>query len=89
LSIVRSLLEESRRSANWQETLGEVWKLVEQDIGVPKIFTAPHEPTFPEGSREFLTRLGYAPDAEYPLWWSKNQAASERMSITPPLIEQS
>ena len=78
--------DESRRSANWQETLAEVWHLVEKDIAVPKFFTAPHEPAFPEGYRDFLTRLGYAADSEHPLWWSKRQSeTTSRITTTTPL----
>lgn len=74
--------DESRRFANWPDRLAEVWGLVENDIRVPKIFTAPHEPAFPEGYQDFLTRLGYTPDADYPLWWSKQREAAERVMIT-------
>lgn len=80
---------ESRRFANWQNVLADVWGVVETDLDAPKIFTAPHEPTFPEGYREFLTRLGYAPNAEHSLWWSKRRETGERVRITPPLIEHS
>lgn len=64
--------EESRRFGNWQETLAEVWQRVESDVHTPRFFTAPHDPAFQSGYRDFLTRLGYARDAEYPAWWSKS-----------------
>lgn len=64
--------EESGRFGNWQETLARVWQRVENDINTPRIFTAPHDPAFPRGYRDFLTRLGYSRDAEYPAWWSKS-----------------
>lgn len=66
-------IDESRRLRNWQDTLAQVWGVVEKDLDVPKIFTAPQAPTFPEGYREFLTRMGYAQDPEYPVWWSKTR----------------
>lgn len=75
---------ESRRVANWKETLAEVWNVVEKDLDVPTIFTPPHEPTFPRGYREFLTGLGYAPDIEHPSWWSKSRReAKTRATVTP------
>lgn len=37
------------------------------------LYTQPHEPTFEEGYEEFLGRLGYAPDTEFPKWWSKHK----------------
>ena len=67
---------ESRRFASWENTLVQVWGVVEKDLDVPKIFTAPHEPAFPHGYRDFLTRLGYAPDTDHSLWWSKNRPES-------------
>lgn len=76
-------LSESRRFANWQETLVNLWDLVEKDIGAPKIFTAPHEPAFPEGYREFLTSLGYSADAEHSLWWSKQRDTTPRIVTSP------
>lgn len=77
-----SYFDESRRFANRQETLAQVWGVVEKDTHAPKIFTAPHEPAFPQGYRDFLTKLGYAADAEYPLWWSKTMER-DRLSVTP------
>lgn len=81
-------LEKSPRSTNWQETLAELWQRVEQDVNAPTLFTAPHDPAFLEGYPEFLRRLGYAEDADYPFWWRKNrreevsERGGERMSIT-------
>lgn len=55
--------------AFWQASVGTTD--VERDMGVAKIFTEPHEPTFEEGYTDFLSRLGYTPDPDYPRWWSK------------------
>jgi hypothetical protein len=66
-------VDETRRVGNWQETLVNLWGVVERDLDVPKLFTAPHEPTFIEGYREFLTGMGYGQDRDYPLWWSKTR----------------
>lgn len=63
---------ESRRTMQlWKETLASVWQTVEKDVAVGKIFTAPHEPEFVEGYKEFLTHLGYSQDRGHPVWWSK------------------
>lgn len=70
-------LDESRRDNNWQVTISELWQRVEQDILAPILFTAPHDPAFPKGYRDFLTRLGYAHDKEHPLWWSKTRSSVE------------
>jgi hypothetical protein len=57
----------------WQETLAEIWQIVEKSMGVTKVFTPDHEPTMePEAYRQFLERLGYSPYAASPRWWSKN-----------------
>jgi hypothetical protein len=66
-------LNEAGREANWQEMLYKIWQIVEKDMGVAKIFSQPHEPTFKEGYPEFLDRLGYQPDPESPGWWSKGK----------------
>jgi hypothetical protein len=66
--------EPLRQRANWPENLAAFWQAVERDIGVPYIFTQPHEPTFREGYPAFLSRLGYAPDPDFNRWWSKRQA---------------
>jgi hypothetical protein len=66
-------LHEPARTANWQETLYEIWQAVERDMKGAKIFTQPHEPTFEEGYLDFLSRLGYQPDPESPRWWSKGE----------------
>jgi len=63
--------ESRRTSLTWKETLAAVWQIVEKDIAVSKIFTAPHEPEFVEGYRDFLSTLNYTQDREHPLWWSK------------------
>jgi hypothetical protein len=74
--------DESQRHGDWQERLSAVWKIIEKDVGTENLWTAPHEPAFPEGYREFLSRLGYAPDIEHPFWWSK-LTEQERLSIMP------
>lgn len=79
--------DESRRTATWQDTLAAVWSVVEKDLDVPKIFTPPHEPAFPEGYREFLTQLGYAQDADYPLWWGKQRIMKRRSIVTASVNE--
>ena len=54
--------ETQRRAANWQDDLYEFWRAVEEDMGVARIFTQPHEPTFEQGYTDFLSHLGYAPE---------------------------
>jgi len=63
--------EMGRRAAHWQDELHQFWRAVEEDMGVVKLFTQPHEPTFEQGYTDFLSRLGYAPDPACPEWWSK------------------
>lgn len=63
--------ETRRREATWQDDLVEFWLAVERDLAVKKVFTEPHEPAFEDGYQNFLSRLGYAPDLDYPRWWSK------------------
>lgn len=63
--------ESRQHRENWQEELGLFWQAVERDMGVSRIFTQPHEPTFKEGYTEFLDRLGYAPHPRFERWWSK------------------
>jgi hypothetical protein len=61
-----------REQAAWQERLEEVWRVIERDMGVRKIFTTSHDPEFePEFYKDFLTRLGYEPLPEQSQWWSK------------------
>jgi hypothetical protein len=62
-----------RGGVNWLAELATFWQTVENDLGVSKIFTQPHEPTFEEGYSDFLRRLGYAPDPDFERWWSKKQ----------------
>ena len=38
-----------------------------------KLFTQPHDPAFAEGYTDFLSDLGYQPDSDFPLWWSKER----------------
>ncbi len=75
--------ENRRRRTYWQEELGLFWQAVERDMGVNRIFTQPHEPTFQEGYTEFLSRLGYAPDPEFEPWWSKGNRGSKKVKVTP------
>lgn len=79
--------DESRRFENWQETLEEVWKAVEKDVGTDKFFTAPHEPAFPQGYRDFLKGMGYSKDKEYPVWWSKTTEKSNRSAVTSGVLK--
>jgi hypothetical protein len=60
-----------QRRPDWQEELATFWQVVERDMGVNRIFTQPHEPSFEEGYTEFLSHLGYAPDPVFEHWWSK------------------
>lgn len=76
-------LEPSRQNGNWQDTLRQVWAAVEQDVEAPKLFTTPDEPTFPEGYSEFLRGVGYSPDVEHRLWWSKERGTGARTRIAP------
>jgi hypothetical protein len=64
---------ESRRREHWQEELATFWRAVEHDMDVVKTLTQPHEPAFPDGYTDFLSALGYQPDADYPLWWSRER----------------
>lgn len=65
-------LHETRRGGiNWKEELTTFWQAVERDMGVKRIFTEPHEPTFTEGYTNFLGRLGYRPNSNDDRWWSK------------------
>jgi len=65
------LNEAGRRGASWQEEVHTFWQVVEKDMGVARIFTQPYELTWQDGYTDFLSNLGYAPDAEYRGWWSK------------------
>jgi hypothetical protein len=67
------LYESRQQQTNWQKELGTFWQAVERDMGVSRIFTQPHEPTFEQGYPEFLSHLGYAPDPEFEHWWSKTR----------------
>lgn len=62
-----------RGGVNWLDELATFWQAVEKDMGVNKIFTHPREPTIEEGYTDFLSRLGYTPDAEHERWWSKRR----------------
>lgn len=62
-----------RERQTWQEELATFWQAVENDMGVRKIFTEPHEPAFEESYTEFLSSLGYTPDPDFERWWSKEQ----------------
>ena len=69
-------LGETGRKADWQDVLSRFWQAVEVDMAVERIFTQPREPTFAEGYPDFLRRLGYAADPDYPSWWSKSKPGS-------------
>ncbi len=62
---------EPRRERNWQNELAAIWRVVEKDMGLAKIFTLPQDPAFEEGYQGFLRRLGYELDPGYVGWWSK------------------
>lgn len=64
--------DQERRRSDWEGRLAMVWQIVGKDVGVPKLYTQPHDPAFEEGYQDFLRRLGYAPDAAHPTWWSKS-----------------
>jgi hypothetical protein len=51
----------------------QFWKAVEDDVGVSKIFTQPHELTWEHGYTDFLGEMGYGPDQKYSKWWSKQK----------------
>jgi hypothetical protein len=61
----------SLRQEEWQDELIQFWQTVEEDMGTEKIFTQPRDPAYPEGYTDLLSELGYRPDADFPLWWSK------------------
>jgi len=61
----------AQATPTWQDELATFWQAVEKDMGVSKVFTQPHEPTFERGYTDFLGQLGYAQDPDYPKWWSK------------------
>lgn len=65
--------DESQRRGGWEERLSEVWKIIEKDVSTENLWTAPHEPAYPDGYSEFLTRLGYARNTQYPIWWTKGK----------------
>ena len=64
---------ESRRREHWKEDLAVFWQAVEADMQVAKLFTQPFDPEFAEGYTDFLSALGYQPDTDFPLWWSKER----------------
>lgn len=65
------LFDSSRRKV-WQNDLIQFWRVVEQDMGVSKIFTQPRDPAYPTGYTDLLAGLGYGPDSEFPQWWSRD-----------------
>ena len=71
------LNEMGRRGDAWQANLTQFWYAVEDDLGVNKIFTQPHEPTFEKAYPQFLEHLGYTPDPEFERWWSKPTGVTE------------
>ena len=65
------------REEGWQELLADIWQVVEQSMGVGKIFTMSHDPAFPKAwYRSFLKALGYGP-TEAGNWWSKEVAREQ------------
>jgi hypothetical protein len=63
-----------QQQQNWQEELAQFWRIVEKDIGVQRIFTQPHDPSFEEEVYiDFLSLLGYAPDPDFERWWYKDR----------------
>jgi hypothetical protein len=62
---------QSRRKEDWQEELATFWRAVEADMRVTKLFTQPHDSAVPQGYTDFLHTLGYQPDPDFRLWWSK------------------
>lgn len=69
---------------DWLNELTIFWLAVERDMGVKRIFTEPHEPTFQEGYTDFLSRLGYAPNPDYERWWSKQMNSHQESGKYPP-----
>jgi hypothetical protein len=69
------LYETRQQQEGWLEELTQFWQIVEEDmVGVQRIFTQPHDPSFEEELyTDFLSRLGYAPDHEFKRWWSKTR----------------
>ena len=65
------MFEAGRQRPGWQQELTTFWQMVEQDMGVKKILTQPHDPDFEGDYPEFLSQLGYALDPEFPQWWGK------------------
>lgn len=58
--------------ANWQERLAQVWRVVEKEMRVERIFTPGHDPEFEQSFyQEFLRGLGYLPIKADATWWSK------------------
>lgn len=60
--------------ANERDRLDELvnfWRVVESDMGVVKIYTPPHEPTFQNNYQDFLYQLGFRADPEHTSWWLK------------------
>jgi hypothetical protein len=67
------LYEARQQQPTWLEKLTQFWRIVEADIGVQRVFTQPHDPSFEEEVyTDFLSRLGYAPDPELERWWSRS-----------------
>lgn len=75
-------LEESRREENDPARLASLWRVIENDVRVRKLYTLPHEPSFAGDYPEFLKGLGYQPAVETQGWWSKT-AQQERIAATP------
>lgn len=61
------------RESNWIEELGVFWQAVRRDMGVKKVFTRANSQAWGEDYRKVLAHLGFAPDRNYPMWWSSGQ----------------
>jgi hypothetical protein len=73
-----------REIENWQESLSQVWQVVENSMEMKTIFTPDYDPTIePEACRDFLEGLGFAPELASPRWWSKIIAQGENNPANP------
>lgn len=75
-------LEESRLEENDPARLASLWRIIEKDVGAPKLLTLPHEPAFHGDYPAFLKELGYQPDATTQGWWSKDLTTEENAKST-------
>ena len=70
---------ESGRRDNWRDELTTSWRAVEADMRAVRLCTQPRNPAFPDGYTDFLSELGYQPDPDFPLWWSKEHSKQRRI----------